>query len=118
MQKEDGESGAKNPALRTNFETAQAAGTAALPPPTLNEFREYLDDYELSEEQKNELLQTLWWIMVSFVDIGFGVNSVGRYLPALEEFSLANGGNALEQSNPTHETDAAKTRKEPGNAHD
>ena len=33
-----------------------------------------LDDPELSEEQKRELLQALWEIICTFVSIGFGVH--------------------------------------------
>lgn len=118
MQQDEGESGIVNPALRNDFENAQTASAAALPLPSLNEYREFLDEYELSEEQKHELLQTLWWIMVSFVDVGFGIDSVQRCLPALEEISLANGENALEQSIPIDDARTTTTRKEPGNDHD
>jgi len=39
-------------------------------------YREYLDEFELSEQEEGELLGTLWMIMASFVDMGFGVDSV------------------------------------------
>jgi len=35
-----------------------------------------LDDPDLSEDQKRELLQALWNIITSFVDLGFGVHPV------------------------------------------
>lgn len=37
-------------------------------------YQAYLDDPNLSEEQKEEFLQAIWSIMVSFVDLGFGVH--------------------------------------------
>lgn len=37
-------------------------------------YQEYLDDSGLSDEQKEEFLQTLWTIIVSFVELGFGVH--------------------------------------------
>lgn len=51
------------------------AGRPAL---TLNvdDYRQYVEALKLSEEQEQELLQTLWTIIVSFVDLGFGIESV------------------------------------------
>jgi len=37
-------------------------------------YERYLDESDLSEEQKQEFLQTLWNIIVSFVDLGFEVH--------------------------------------------
>jgi hypothetical protein len=52
-----------------------------------SKYSEYVKDFELDEKQQIELLQTLWWIMATFVDLGFGVDSVQRCLPALAEIS-------------------------------
>ena len=51
------------------------------------EYRPYMAEFDLSEEQANELLATLWEIMKAFVDLGFGVDSIHRFLPALCEIS-------------------------------
>lgn len=40
------------------------------------EYAPYLEDSDLTEEQKREFLETLWNIMVSFVDLGFGIHPV------------------------------------------
>ncbi|CAA0107189.1 Uncharacterised protein [Halioglobus japonicus] len=47
-------------------------------PPTLDpdEHREMLAAFELTKEQENELLQTLWNIMSAMVDLGWGLDSV------------------------------------------
>jgi len=37
-------------------------------------FETYLENTDLSEEQKHEFIETLWSIIVSFVDLGFGVH--------------------------------------------
>ncbi len=37
-------------------------------------YESYLEDGDLSEEQKRELLEALWSIIVSFVDLGFGIH--------------------------------------------
>lgn len=36
----------------------------------------YLEDSDLTEEEKREFIQTLWTIVVSFVDLGFGIHPV------------------------------------------
>ena len=47
-------------------------------PPTLTidweRYGRYLDDSDLTEDQKRQFLQTLWDIIVSFVDLGFRLN--------------------------------------------
>ncbi|WP_223424864.1 hypothetical protein [Tateyamaria pelophila] len=37
-------------------------------------YQAYLDGSDLSDAEKAEFLQTLWQIIVSFVDLGFGVH--------------------------------------------
>ena len=39
------------------------------------QYAEYLAESDLSEEEKREFIQTLWYIVVSFVDLGFGVST-------------------------------------------
>jgi len=36
----------------------------------------YLEDSDLSDAKKREFIETLWSIVVSFVDLGFGVHPV------------------------------------------
>ncbi len=38
-------------------------------------YGQYLEESDLSDDQKIELIETLWSIVVSFVDLGFGVGS-------------------------------------------
>ncbi len=56
-------------------------------------YKYYLENSELSDAQKREFLDTLWSIIVGFVDLGFGVHplqqscesiSVKERLPAPE----------------------------------
>jgi len=37
-------------------------------------YGKYLDESDLSDAEKHEFLETLWSIVVSFVDLGFGVH--------------------------------------------
>ena len=39
-------------------------------------YDKYLEESDLSEEQKQEFLETLWSIIVSFVDLGFEIHPV------------------------------------------
>lgn len=50
-------------------------------------FQGFLDDQELSESEKSELIATLWNIMVTFVDLGFGIEPTQR---AISEKHLEN----------------------------
>lgn len=49
---------------------------AARPILTLDveKYQAYLDGADLSEAQKEEFIRTLWSIVVSFVELGFGVH--------------------------------------------
>ena len=38
------------------------------------DWREYLEDSDISDDQKRELIETLWAIVTGFVDLGFGLN--------------------------------------------
>lgn len=66
-----------------NDEHRANSAPPAVPPLDTEKYREYVDEFEIPEESKIELLQTLWWIMAAFVDLGFGVDSVQRLLPGL-----------------------------------
>jgi hypothetical protein len=44
-----------------------------------------LKDFDITEEEKVAFLQTLCLIMKTFVDIGWGVDSIQRVFPALME---------------------------------
>ncbi len=53
-------------------------GAGNIGPPTLTIdwelYGKYLDESDLSDAEKREFLETLWSIVVSFVDLGFGVH--------------------------------------------
>ena len=56
---------------------------AALAPLKLNpdEYREELAEFDMTKEQQDELLQVLWDIISTFVNIGWGVDTVQMFLP-------------------------------------
>lgn len=68
------------------LESPSLAPAATSSPASHEDLREYLaflDDTNLSEAQKIELLQTLWSIMSAFVDLAFGTDPVQQALPSV-----------------------------------
>ncbi|MCP3054962.1 hypothetical protein [Aurantimonas marianensis] len=39
-------------------------------------YADALDQSDLTDDEKREFIETLWYIVVSFVDLGFGIDSV------------------------------------------
>ena len=52
-------------------------------------------EFDLTEEQKLELLQTLWTIMQTMVDIGFGLDSTQMFLSKLTADFDTDSGNEV-----------------------
>ncbi len=42
----------------------------------IERYAPYLEDADITDEQKRELIEALWSIMISFVDLGFGIEPV------------------------------------------
>lgn len=58
-----------------------------VPPPMVlsidyEKYEHYLEDTDLTDEQKQEFMKALWNIIVNFVDLGFGVHPVQQALAA------------------------------------
>lgn len=47
-------------------------------------YMHYLNDADLNDAQKAELLETLWQIMVHFVDLGIGISPIQEVLDKSE----------------------------------
>lgn len=66
---------------------------SGLQPPSLTIdwecYAEHLEDSDLSDDQKRDLIETLWSIVCACVDLGFGIHPVQQ---ACEQ----NDGNALQ----------------------
>lgn len=60
-------------------------------------YRGYLDDFALSEDQQNELLETLWHIMRTFVELGYGLDSVQNLFSGIIVKTLREENAALER---------------------
>jgi hypothetical protein len=50
------------------------------PPCDPDKYRVYLEDTELTEDQQSEYLKILWSIMATFVELGFGLDSVQQVI--------------------------------------
>lgn len=58
-----------------------------LPPFDADKYREELNGTDITEEQATEFLRALDFILRSFVDLGWGVDSVQSIFPEMKEFS-------------------------------
>lgn len=45
-------------------------------------FGDFLDNSNLSDDEKREFAETIWYIVVTFVDLGFGIEPVQQALQA------------------------------------
>ena len=69
-----------------------------------DDYRHHFNEFDLTEDQKNELLQTLWSIMSTLVDIGWGVDTVQMLLPDIFT-EVAPDSEKLLESKSTSEFD-------------
>ncbi|MCP5275793.1 MAG: hypothetical protein H6936_13275 [Burkholderiales bacterium] len=69
-----------------------------------DDYRHHLDEFDLTQEQQNELLESLWMIMSTMVDIGWGVDTVQILLPDLFA-EVAPDSEKLLESRNTSELD-------------
>lgn len=66
-----------------------------------DDYRHHLDEYDLAQEQQNELLQSLWHIMSTLVDIGWGVDTVQLLLPDIFAEVAPDSEKLVESKNAT-----------------
>lgn len=84
------------------FEAARRAAAAPTVSTLAFDKEKYLpelEDTDLTEEQKIEMLQALWSIMEAFVDLGFGVNSIHRFFSERAAESSESGMDRVESGN-------------------
>ena len=60
-------------------------------------YRSYLESFEMSQAEQDELLQTLWNILSTFVDIGFGLDSVQNLFSGIIENAVREERAGLER---------------------
>lgn len=64
-----------------------------------DDFRHHLNDFDLTKDQQNELLASLWSIMSTLVDIGWGVDTIQLLLPELFKDVALDSEKLLESKN-------------------
>lgn len=62
--------------LNDHWNSAQSKPRVSPPKCDVDKYLEYLKDFDLSDEERVELLNSIWQIMATFVDLGFGVDSI------------------------------------------
>lgn len=93
------------------------ADRALVPRPPAFDAEEYLPhvaEFDLTEEQASEMLATLWEIMKAFVEMGFGVDSIHEFLPALNEVSQEIEAGAVESKGNCISTEFQESAKARG----
>lgn len=60
-------------------------------------YEHFLEDQGLSAEQKRAMLEALWSIIVSFVDLGFGVHPVQQACGQNDDEDSENSGGVLDE---------------------
>lgn len=68
-------------------------------------YQAFLDDTDISDEQKKELIETLWNIVVTFVDLGFGIEPVQQAIEAGQNHTQEKILSASDLVKQTKQTD-------------
>jgi len=95
----------------TNTDISTTNDTAAPLKLEPDDYRHNLGEFDLTEDQQNELLQSLWYIMSTLVDIGWGVDTVQLLLPDIFA-EVAPDSKKLVESKNTSEFDQAADNQE------
>lgn len=94
--------GSKASALDHEFSDAASVveGAFPAPPSTLaidwRLYEHHLVEADLTDQEKREFIEALWYIIVSFVDLGFGIEPVQQALKAAAMDDLKPGDPVLE----------------------
>ncbi len=79
------------------------------PTPTLaiqfdaQEFAHFLDESDLTNDQKLEYIQTIWGIVLQFIDMGFGIHPIQQACGQFDEAAVLCGeadSDALDSPHP------------------
>ncbi len=60
---------------RATFEDAQPVTESIPMPLNLEKYRPYFEEFDMTDEQRDEFIETLWLIVNSFADQAFGLTS-------------------------------------------
>ena len=78
-------------------------------------YLEHLEESDLSDEQKREFIETLWSVVISFVDLGFGIHPLQQassdecaQLPDLSEILASDLGHVVNSKHQFSKTEFSK----------
>lgn len=87
---------------------------SALSPVDADKYRSLISDFELSEAEERQMLEALWSIMYSFVQLGFDVKNCGQIVESLNLAAQADSA-AIDSTDPTisekRATPSGKTKR-------
>lgn len=90
--------------------------TALSVPPALEldpaKYLPMMADFDMTQAQKIEMLETLWAIMRSFVDLGFRMDICGQFLDNLTDLSGGESGGVEWPSSTKAETPSTRSGKD------
>ncbi len=93
------------------LETDEKTGRKSLtwPPPFDPEmFKEHVADIDISEEKKDEMLRCLFAIMVGFVELGHGIDSVQMILAPMRAIASDHERNLVNYNQLTNKMNFKK----------
>ncbi len=68
----------------------------------LDRYQSYLDDANVSESDKRLFIEALWTVVVSFVDLGFGVEPLEKNCGQPEKIFDPRGGDDSDRVNSSN----------------
>lgn len=77
-------------------------------------YMKMLEDSEWTDDQKREFIETMWSIIVSFVDLGFGIHPVQQALGDCEQIEDRSGVSVGSLVSSWDEAEASNTTKQEG----
>ncbi len=76
-----------------------------------DDYAHHLSEFDLTQDHQNELLQALWYIMSTLVDIGWGVDTVQLLLPDIYAEVAPDSEKLLESQDAPEFDQAADLKK-------
>ncbi|MBX3639756.1 MAG: hypothetical protein KF888_04480 [Nitrosomonas sp.] len=76
-----------------------------------DDYRHHVEEFDLTEEQRNDLLTSLWTIMSTLVDIGWGVDTVQILLPDIFAKVAPDSEKLLESKDTSQFESVTDTKK-------
>lgn len=77
-------------------------------------YEKHLEDSDLSDAEKQEFLETLWNLVVVFVDLGFGIHPVQQACGQIEDDCGAKPPDLLSSWDSTKSTNTEPARRDGG----